>query len=301
MGASAMREVPVRRRRGAGRAGGRVALGFLVVLGVATLLAGSLAPYGYNDQDYDAILQGMSGTHLFGTDDLGRDVFSRLLYGAQVSLGSAVVAVAVAVGIGVPVGLVSGFVGRRVDAVVMRVLDTLLAFPTILLAITITAVLGTGLLTAMVAVGIALMPSFARMMRAQVLVVRDRLYVDAARTFGLPGWWIVARHVVPNSIQPVIVLTAHMLGAALLVEASLSFLGLGTPPPQPSWGGMLREASRFLDGLAPQIIVPGLAIALTLLAINVVGDWLRDLLDPRVTSRSRRRAVPEATTEAAAV
>jgi peptide/nickel transport system permease protein len=278
------------RRRGAGRVGGQVALAYIVVLSVVTVLAAQLAPFGFNDQDYDAILQGPSGAHWLGTDDLGRDVFSRLLHGAQVSLGSAVVAVVVAVGLGVPIGLASGFVGRRLDAVVMRVLDTFLAFPTILLAITITAVLGTGLLTAMVAVGIALMPSFARMMRAQVLVVRERLYVDAARTFGLPGWWMVARHIVPNSIQPVIVLAAHMLGAALLVEASLSFLGLGTPPPRPSWGGMLREASRFLDGLAVQIIAPGLAIAITLLAINVLGDWLRDLLDPRFTARSRRRA-----------
>jgi peptide/nickel transport system permease protein len=271
------------------RLGGRVAVAYLVVLVVVAVFAAQLAPFGFNDQDYEAVLSGPSGVHWFGTDDLGRDVFSRLLYGAQVSLGSSLVAVAVAAGIGIPIGLASGFVGRWRDSVVMRILDTFLAFPTILLAITVTAVLGTGLLTAMVAVGIALMPSFARMMRAQVLVVRDRLYVDAARTFGLPGWWVVGRHVVPNSIQPVIVLTAHMLGAALLVEASLSFLGLGTPAPRPSWGSMLRDASRFLDGVAVQIIVPGLAIALTLLAVNVAGDWLRDLLDPRLTSRSRRR------------
>jgi peptide/nickel transport system permease protein len=271
------------------RIGGRVAVVYLVVLAVVAVFAAQLAPFGFNDQDYDAILSAPSAGHWFGTDDLGRDVFSRLLYGAQVSLGSSVVAVVVAAGIGVPIGLASGFVGRWLDSVLMRILDTFLAFPTILLAITVTAVLGTGLLPAMVAVGVALMPSFARMMRAQVLVVRDRLYVDAARTFGLPGWWVVLRHVVPNSIQPVIVLTAHMLGAALLVEASLSFLGLGTPAPRPSWGGMLRDASRFLDGVAVQIVVPGLAIALTLLAVNVAGDWLRDLLDPRLTARSRRR------------
>lgn len=267
---------------------GIIAIAFIACLGAVALLATLLAPYGYNDQDYSAILQGVSGAHWLGTDDLGRDVLSRLLYGARVSLGSALVAAGVAMVLGIPAGLMSGFLGGWVDAAVMRMVDTLLSFPTIVLAIGVTATLGTGMTNAMIAVGIVLAPAFARLTRAQVLVVKNRLYVDAARTFGGRTTWLIGRHVVPNAIQPVIVLTAHMLGVALLVEASLSFLGLGTPPPQPSWGGMLREASRFLDGLAVQIVAPGLAIASTLLAINVLGDWMRDVLDPRAASAGSR-------------
>lgn len=203
------------------------------------------------------------------------------MYGTRVSLGSAAVAVTVALVLGVPTGLLAGYIGGRVDGFLMRIIDTLLAFPTIVLAIGVTAMLGVGMTNAMIAVGIVLSPSIARVMRAQTLVVRGRLYIDSAHTFGGGNLWIIVRHVLPNAVQPVIVMAAHMVGVALLVEASLSFLGLGTPPPNPSWGGMLREASRFLDGLAIQIVAPGAAIALTLLAINVVGDWLRDALDPR--------------------
>lgn len=253
-------------------------LGLLVLIAIA---APWLAPYGFNDQDYQSIHVGSSSDHWLGTDSFGRDVLSRLMYGTRISLGSAAVAVSVAIALGVPAGLLAGYLGGRVDGVIMRLVDTLLAFPTIVLAIGVTAMLGVGMTNAMIAVGIVLSPAFARVMRAQTLVVRGRLYVDSARTFGGGNLWIVRRHILPNAIQPVIVLAAHMLGVALLVEASLSFLGLGTPPPNPSWGGMLREASRFLDGLAVQIVAPGVAIAITLLAINVVGDGLRDALDPR--------------------
>ncbi|MGY6499906.1 MAG: ABC transporter permease [Acidimicrobiales bacterium] len=276
-----------RGRRGSSR-GGKVALVFLAGLAFVAVFAPLIAPYGFNDQNYDALHNGMSGDNWLGTDGLGRDILSRLIYGARVSLGSAFAAALVATGIGVPAGLLAGFVGGRVDSVVMRLVDTLLAFPTIVLAIGVTAMLGVGMGNAMVAVGIVLSPAFARLMRAQTLVVRNRLYVDAARTFGARAHWLVMRHVVPNAIQPVIVLTAHMLGVALLVEASLSFLGLGTPPPQPSWGSMLRDASRHLDGLAVQIVAPGVAIAATLLAINTVGDWLRDVLDPRMSTGRKR-------------
>lgn len=289
--AAAAPAVTVHRRRwpslrgGGSRRGGIIALGFIGCLVVVAALAPWIAPYGFNDQNYDSLHQGMSSTNWLGTDGFGRDILSRLIYGARVSLGSAVMAAVVAAGIGVPAGLLAGYLGGRVDAIVMRLVDTLLAFPTIVLAIGVTAMLGVGMANAMVAVGIVLSPAFARMMRAQTLVVRNRLYVDAARTFGAGTPWIVVRHIVPNAIQPIIVLMAHMLGVALLVEASLSFLGLGTPPPQPSWGSMLREASRFLDGLAVQIVAPGLAIALTLLAINILGDWIRDILDPRASGR----------------
>lgn len=258
-------------------------LGAIVLI---ALFAPLLAPYGYNDQDYASIHLGMSSDFWLGTDGFGRDNLTRLMYGARVSLGSATVAVGVAVLLGLPAGLLAGYVGGWVDNVVMRLVDTLLAFPTIVLAIGVTAMLGVGMTNAMVAVGIVLAPAFARVMRAQTLVVRNRLYVDSSRTFGASRRWVVVRHVVPNAIQPVIVLGAHMLGVALLVEASLSFLGLGTPPPLPSWGSMLRDATRSLDGLAVQIVSPGLAIASTLLAINTIGDDLRDRLDPRGTTKN---------------
>lgn len=258
-------------------------LGLIVLIAV---LAPLLAPHGYNDQDYTSIHAGMSADHWFGTDGFGRDILTRLMYGARISLGSAVVAVTVATLLGLPTGLLAGYVGGRLDDALMRVIDTLLAFPTIVLAIGVTAMLGVGMTNAMIAVGVVLAPAFARVMRAQTLVVRNRLYVDSAATFGASRRWIVGRHIVPNAIQPVIVLAAHMLGVALLVEASLSFLGLGTPPPHPSWGSMLRDAARTLDGLAVQIVAPGMAIALTLLSINVIGDDLRDALDPRGAAKN---------------
>ena len=290
-----VRAVGKSERHATGRGGvSRWALGYLALLACAALAAPILAPYGFNQQDYAAVLQGPSGGHLLGTDELGRDVLSRLLYGGRVSMESMLIAVAVGAGFGVPAGLISGFVGRWVDAVTMRIADTLLAFPTLVLAIAVTAALGRGTVRVMVAVGIVIAPSFARMMRAQVLVVKNRLYVDAAKSFGMSRLWIIARHVAPNAIQPVLVLTAHMLGVVLLVEASLSFLGLGTPPPYPSWGGMLREATRNSGGLAIQIIAPGLVIASTLLAVNLVGDRLRDALDPRATRQNRRREPPGA-------
>lgn len=283
-----IRGIERRERRAKGHGVSGWALGYLALVACAALAAPLLAPYGFNQQDYTAIMQGVSGKHLLGTDELGRDVLSRLLYGSRVSMESMLIAVAVGAGVGVPAGLMSGYVGRWIDALTMRIADSLLAFPTLVLAIAVTAALGRGTVRVMVAVGIVIAPSFARMMRAQVLVVKNRLYVDAAKSFGKSRLWIIARHVAPNAIQPVLVLTTHMLGVVLLVEASLSFLGLGTPPPYPSWGGMLREATRNTSGLAIQIIAPGLVIALTLLAVNLVGDRLRDALDPKATRRNRR-------------
>ncbi|MGY2004440.1 ABC transporter permease [Blastococcus sp. SYSU DS1024] len=281
-------EARVRRPRRAEKvSGGPVAAAYLILLAVVAATAPFIAPYGYNEQDYTMILQGISESHWLGTDDLGRDVLTRLIHGTQASIMAAVIAISIALLIGIPAGLVSGFLGGWVDSVMMRILDTLLAFPTVVLAIAITATLGTGIVNAMVAVGIVLAPSFGRLMRAQVMQIRGRLYVDASRTFGARTPWLLLRHIIPNASQPIIVMTAHMLGVALLVEASLSFLGLGIPPPQPSWGGMLREASRVSTGLDIQILAPGLAIAITLLVVAILGDWLRDRLDPRMISSRR--------------
>jgi peptide/nickel transport system permease protein len=280
--ATPVRSATARRRRRL-RIGVVLAGGFLGVAALGALLAPWIAPFGVNEQNYDRILQGPSGTHWLGTDDLGRDMLTRLMHGARVSLMSSLVAVSVGLAVGLPLGIVAGYLGGVTDSVLTRILDTLLAFPTIVLAIAVTATLGTGMTNAMVAVGIVIAPSFGRMIRAQVMVVRRRLYVESAVMMGLSRWWILRRHLLPNAIQPIIVLCAHMLGVALLVEASLSFLGLGTPPPTPSWGGMLRDASRVVDGVAVQTVLPGLAIALSLLSFNTLGDWLRDLLDPRHT------------------
>lgn len=264
-----------------------LAFAVLITMVVVAVFAPWLAPTGYDDQDYTAIYRGASSEHWLGTDLFGRDILSRLIFGARVSLGSAAVAVGVASVLGLPAGLLAGYVGGRLDSVIMRVVDILLAFPTIVLAIGVTAMLGVGMTNAMIAVGVVLAPSFARVMRAQTLVVKNRLYVDSARTFGASRVWVVSRHIVPNAIQPVLVLGAHMLGVALLVEASLSFLGLGTPAPLPSWGSMLQDATRSeLRGFAVQIVSPGLAIAITLLSINTIGDVLRDKLDPRQITKN---------------
>lgn len=277
-----------RRRRGkrrrlirANRTSASIALVFLCLLVLIAIFAPLVATHDYAKQNYSEILAAPSSAHFLGTDDFGRDVFSRLVYGARLSLGSSVIAVGVGLIIGLPIGLASGYIGRWLDIIAMRVVDTFMAFPSIILAIAVTAVLGTGVVTAMIAVGIVLVPSFARLIRGQVLSVRTRLYVDAARTFGGRSWWIIARHIFPNSVQPVIILGAHLLGVAILIEASLSFLGLGAPPPQPGWGAMLREAARTADGLTVQVLAPGAAIALTLLALNLLGDRIRDIFDPR--------------------
>jgi peptide/nickel transport system permease protein len=198
---------------------------------------------------------------------------------------AAAIAIAVALVLGVPVGLLAGFRGGWIDAVLMRLTDTLLSFPGIVLAIAITAVLGPGLVNSMVAVGVVFSPSIARVTRGQVLVTKERVYVDAAVSFGSPPWKIVLRHIVPNSIQPVIIQATFMLGLAVLAEASLSFIGLGVQYPNPSFGVMLQRAAQFI-ALAPGgVYAPGLAIALAVLSFNALGDSLRDVLDPVASTR----------------
>lgn len=269
----------------------RIAASFLlgvVVVAMAAPLVARYSPTGMVAMPFS----GISGAHWLGTDDLGRDVWARLVYGARASLLAALVAVVIAVGIGVPVGLVSGFRGGWVDAVLMRVVDTFLSFPGIILAIAITAVLGSGLMNAMVAVGIVFSPSIARLMRGQVLVTKERGYVEAAMTFGSPSWWIVVRHVIPNAIQPVVIQSTFMLGLAVLAEASLSFVGLGVQYPNPSFGVMLRSAAQFTAINPAGVYPPGLAIALLVLAFNALGDSLRDALSPTTSTKRRvaRRA-----------
>ena len=257
-----------------------LSLGFLLVLVLVSLAAPFIAPYSPIVQDANLPLAEPDSAHLLGTDDLGRDVLSRLIHGTPATLYASFLAVSIATLIGVPVGLLAGFRGGWVDDGISRFIDALLSFPAIVLAIAVTAALGIGLTNGMIAVGIVFSPQIARLVRARALVVRQELYVDAARCLGASNLRILWRHVLPNAIQPVIVQVTLLLAAALLAEASLSFLGLGIQPPNPSWGSMLARAYQNMEIAPAQMYPPGLAILLTALAFNTLGESLRVALDP---------------------
>jgi peptide/nickel transport system permease protein len=257
-----------------------VSLAFLLALGVLAVCAPLIAPYPVTAQDVDNTLASPTAAHLLGTDDLGRDVFSRMVHGGAATLYASCLAVGIAVLLGLPVGLLAGYLGGWVDDGISRFIDALLSFPSIVLAIAVTGALGIGLTNGMVAVGIVFSPQLARLVRARALVVRQELYVDASRCFGASTARILWRHVLPNTVQPVIVQVTLLLAAALLAEASLSFLGLGIQPPQPSWGSMLARAYQNMELAPEQMYAPGLAILLTALAFNTLGESLRIALDP---------------------
>ncbi|MQA00859.1 MAG: ABC transporter permease subunit [Dehalococcoidia bacterium] len=228
-------------------------------------------------------LQGPSLAHPFGTDEIGRDVMSRVIHGSRVSLLVGFTTVGVAVGLGGLIGLISGFVGNWTDMIIQRVMDSLIAIPALILAIAVASILGAGTLKSIVPIAIAIIPINARVVRSIVLSIREQQYVEAARATGCTTLRIMARHVLPNTLAPVFVLASIWLGNAIIIEASLSFLGLGTPPPDPSWGNMLSRAGRAYLEQAPWIaIFPGLAITITVLAVNLFGDAMRDTLDPRM-------------------
>jgi peptide/nickel transport system permease protein len=258
---------------------------FLVLLVLVSIFAPVLAPYSPVDQDVTQLLLPPSAEHWLGTDDLGRDVLSRLIWGAPNSLYASFLAVGVGIALGVPVGLVIGFLGGWIDEAVSRFIDALLSFPPIVLAIAVTGALGIGLTNAMLSVGFVFAPVLARLVRAQTLVVKSALYVDAARGFGASTRHIIIRHIVPNAIQPVIVQVTLMLAIALLAEASLSFLSLGVQPPAASWGGMLARAYNYIEIAPEQMYAPGLAILFTALAFNALGESLRVALDPTMKRR----------------
>lgn len=261
----------------------------LVALVVVALAGHWLAPYGANAVDVSRALQPPSAEHWFGTDDLGRDVFSRVLLAARVALLVSLVSVSIALVAGVLLGLVSGYFGGWVDAVAMRVADVLFAFPVMLLAIAIVAVLGPGVTTAMIAIGVVYVPVFARVTRASVLSVRSEPYVRAAVALGAGPARVIRTHVLPNVMAPIIVQVSLSLAFAILSEAALSFLGLGVQPPAPSWGRMLFDGRSFVDSWWMSVF-PGLAIFVTVLAFNLVGDGLRDVLDPRQRSATEARS-----------
>ncbi|WP_339947964.1 ABC transporter permease [uncultured Albimonas sp.] len=257
-----------------------VALIVLLTIVACSIFAPWISPYDPTLQDYDVILMPPSADYLLGTDDLGRDVFSRLIHGASASVYAAFLAVGVAAFLGIPVGLIAGYAGGWVDDVISRIIDTFLSFPAIVLAIAVTGVLGIGLTNAMISVGIVFAPQLARLARARTLVLKQELYVDAARCFGASPTRILWKHVLPNAIQPVLVQMTLLMAVALLAEASLSFLGLGMQPPEPSWGGMIARAYLYMQIAPEQMYAPGLAILATALAFNTLGESLREAMDP---------------------
>lgn len=268
-------------RRFRGRPVAVAAALFIVLFVAVAVLAPVLAPYDPAQTSWTAIRKPPSAAHWMGTDENGRDVLSRVIYGARAELLAGVVSVLIAAGIGVPVGLAAGFLGGAVDLVVGRVVDAMLACPFLILAIALAAFLGPDLVNAMIAIGITAMPRFVRVARAATLDAASNDYVEAARALGNPAWRVMLRHVAPNILPPVLVQGTLAIATAIIAEASLSFLGLGQQPPAPSWGSMLNSAQRFLQQAPWLAIFPGAAIFLAVLAFNLVGDGLRDALDPR--------------------
>jgi peptide/nickel transport system permease protein len=241
-----------------------------------------LAPYDPLKQDLVNARTAPSVEHVLGTDDLGRDVLARVIYGARVSLIAGLASVAIGVVFGSLLGLTAGFARGKLDSMVMRLVDAVLAFPGLVLALALGAVMGAGLLGVVIALGVVYTPTFARLVRGQVLTVREREFVHAARVLGAPAWMIVARHILPNVATPIVVQASLSIAFAILAEASLSFLGLGVPPPAPSWGGMINQGRGYLQQ-APWIVFgPGAALFVTVLGLNFVGDAIRDALDPRI-------------------
>jgi len=257
-------------------------LGLLLLLALLAILAPYIAPYNPDEVDILNQLRGPSRQHVMGTDLFGRDILSRIFWGGRITLVVGLISVGIAASIGIVLGLVSGYYGALADALIMRFIDVLLAFARILLALTIVGMLGPGLLNVMVAVGIAGITGYARLVRGSVLSAKEAVYVEAARVVGCQDTKILFRHLLPNVVGPVIVLATLDVAAAILSASSLSFLGLGVQPPTAEWGAMLNEGRNFLRAAPWITLFPGLAIMASVLSINMLGDGVRDALDPRL-------------------
>jgi peptide/nickel transport system permease protein len=259
------------------------ALVVIAVFVAVALFAPLIAPYDPIATSFSTVRKAPSAAHWFGTDEIGRDVLSRVIFGARASLLAGVVSVLISLSIGVPVGLLAGYAGGTTDMLISRITDALLACPFLILAIALAAFLGPSLVNAMIAIGISATPVFIRLTRGTTLAVKAEDFVLAARAIGNPPWRIALRHVLPNIVPPLLVQATLAIAAAVIAEASLSFLGLGQQPPQPSWGSMLNTAKNYIDNAPWMAIWPGLSIFLLVLSFNLVGDGLRDALDPRHT------------------
>lgn len=263
----------------------RVGLSGLFITGlvvIAAILAPVIAPYDPIEQDFTLSLQLPSWRHPMGMDEFGRDIFSRVIFGARISLSVGAIAVAIGFFIGVPIGLFSGFYGGWLDALVQRAIDALMALPGILLAIFVVSILGIGLQNAMIAVGISSIPVFARLMRSSVMAIKEETYLEAARAVGAGQARILWKHVLPNAFSPVLVQVSYQFASSILWAAGLSFLGLGAQPPLPEWGAMLASGRTYILSAPHVITFPGLAIMLAVLGLNLLGEGLRDVLDPRI-------------------
>jgi len=261
------------------------ALGFLIVLifMLTVIFAPILAPYDYAQQDIPNMLQGPSSKYLLGTDHVGRDLLSRIIHGSRIALGVAVPAVGIALTGGVVLGLISGYTGGVVDDVVLVVLDSLKAFPAVILALTILALLGPSLINVIIVIGLAWIPGYARIARAQVLSAKQNVYVEAERSLGATTWRIVLVHILPNILAPLLILAAMDLPVVITFEAGLSFLGLGVRPPTPSWGVILSDGFNFIRQSPWPITWAGLTLIITTLGFTLFGEALRDVLDPRLS------------------
>lgn len=260
---------------------GIAGLCIIVLVALVALFAPLLSPYGPTEQVARRLLE-PGPEYLLGTDEFGRDILSRVIYGSRISLYVGLVSVSLALLAGGTLGMVAGYFGGRTDTLLMRLVDIIFAIPSLVLAIVIAGLLGPSLTNAMIAIGIVYAPIYARLVRGEVLAVRNQLYVESARATGVGHLGMIARHILPNITAPLIIQTTLMLSTAILAEAALSFLGLGTQPPEPSWGTMLGSGRRYME-LTPWVAVaPGIAIVITVLGFNLLGDGLRDALDPRL-------------------
>lgn len=267
----------------------RLALFGMIVAAIViftAIFAPLLAPYDPLAIKLTDRLKPPTEAHWMGTDHLGRDIFSRVIYGARISMQVGVISVLLGSIVGLVAGAAAGFVGGKTDTIIMGIMDAIYAFPAILLALALVAAFGPGLVTVMTAIAIVRIPVFARTVRSSVLAEREKEYIEAARCIGQRELVILARHILPNIVAPIIVVTTTYFATAIVVEASLSFLGVGVPPPQASWGVMLNDGRKFMEAVPHVVIFPGIAISLTVLGFNMLGDGLRDVLDPRLRNIS---------------
>lgn len=257
-------------------------LSILLVLILTAVLAPFVAPYGYDEQNLREAMQGPGMKHFLGTDNLGRDIFSRLVFGSRISLFVGLIAVAIGAFVGGLIGAVAAYYGGVTDTAFMRVIDIMMSIPSMILAIAICASLGPGLVNTMIAVGFSSVPTYARVVRSAVLTVKEQEYIEASKAIGADSRIIILKHIIPNCMAPIIVQASLGVGNAILSAASMSFIGLGIQPPVPEWGAMLSAGRTYIRDFPQMVVFPGLCIMMTIFSLNLAGDGLRDALDPRL-------------------